>query len=239
MSNERNNLVEVIRQSKPIDTTLPYDTASLSGKTIVITGGASGFGAGFARLWASKGAYIIVGDVSDASGKALVEELRKESGSPHHHFIHCDVTNWQSQVDFFRSAAKLSPTGYINGVVANAGITDRESFQKLEDYDAIEEPKAPDFKCFNVNILGVMYTAKLALFWLGKSKNLQPSADRHLLLVGSVASLAPIPGLLEYSIAKHGVLGLFVRIPGIFNISKGVLLTIPLLEIPPRYILRK
>jgi NAD(P)-dependent dehydrogenase (short-subunit alcohol dehydrogenase family) len=239
MSNERNNLVEVIRQSKPIDTTLPYDTASLSGKTIVITGGASGFGAGFARLWASKGAYIIVGDVSDASGKALVEELRKESGSPHHHFIHCDVTNWQSQVDFFRSAAKLSPTGYINGVVANAGITDREPFQKLEDYDAIEEPKAPDFKCFNVNILGVMYTAKLALFWLGKSKNLQPSADRHLLLVGSVASLAPIPGLLEYSIAKHGVLGLFVRIPGIFNTSKGVLLTIPLLEIPPRYILRK
>lgn len=175
----------------------------------MITGGASGFGAGFAKLWASKGAYIIIGDVSDASGKALVEELRKDSGSTHHHFLHCDVTNWQSQVDFFRSAAKLSPTGYINGVVANAGITDREPFQKLDDYETIEEPKAPDFKCFNVNILGVMYTAKLALFWLEKSKKLQPSADRHLLLIGSVASLAPIPGLLEYSISKHGVLGLF------------------------------
>ena len=46
------NIVETIKQSPPLDPTAPYDEASgLAGKTIVITGGASGFGAAFARRW--------------------------------------------------------------------------------------------------------------------------------------------------------------------------------------------
>ena len=33
--------------------------------------------------------------------------------------------------------------------------------------------------------------------------------DRHLLLLGSMASLAPIPSQVLYGVSKHGVLGLF------------------------------
>jgi hypothetical protein len=33
--------------------------------------------------------------------------------------------------------------------------------------------------------------------------------DRHLLLIGSIASLVTIPGLTQYNASKHGVLGLF------------------------------
>ena len=214
MAKDRNNVVDIIRQSNPIDTTLPYSTTSLSGKTIIITGGASGFGAGFAKEWARHGAHIMLADVSDARGKAFVSSLRKDTNSPHHHYIHCDVTNWQSQVDLFRTAAKLSPTGSINGVVANAGIVDPALFQQPEDYETVEEPPEPAFKCLQVNMLGVMYTTKLALYWLQKAKKEKIegyTADRCLLLIGSVASIAPIPGLLEYSVSKHGVLGLFVR----------------------------
>lgn len=220
MSSKRNNIVEAVGQSQPVDTTEPYDAAWVAGKTILVTGGASGFGEGFSRKWAENGANIMVGDVNDARGKALVEELRMKTGNHNHHYIHCDVTNWQSQVDFFREAVKLSPHGGIDSVVANAGISDPipATFDNPQNLDA-EEPPKPSFKCFDVNLVGVMYTAHLAIFYLQKNpestKSSQSSTpgkssrDRHLLLIGSIASLAPIPGQIQYAISKHGVLGLF------------------------------
>lgn len=70
-----------------------------------------------------------------------------------------------------------------------------------------------------VDLIGVMYTAHLAIFYLPKNPNSTPASpfsnpdshapDRHLLLLGSVASLGPIPGQVLYCTAKHGVLGLF------------------------------
>ena len=66
-----------------------------------------------------------------------------------------------------------------------------------------------------------MYTAHLAFFYLPRSprsKNYKlggtaipspNSPDRHLLLIGSIASFLPIPVLTQYCVSKHGVLGLF------------------------------
>ncbi|KAH8654947.1 hypothetical protein BGZ60DRAFT_151302 [Tricladium varicosporioides] len=221
MTHDRNNIIEVVRQSPPVDTTEPYDARWVAGKTILITGGASGFGEGMLRKWAENGANIVIGDVNDARGKALVEEVRKATGSQHHHYLHCDVTNWQSQVDFFRDAAKLSPHGSIDGVVANAGVGDGSPW--LDDppatVETLAEPPPPKLQCIQVNLIGVMYTAHLAMHYLPK----KPSADKvpaslgpgpytpdaHLLLVGSVASLAPLPTQIQYAASKHGVLGIF------------------------------
>lgn len=222
MTKDRNNIVQETRQSPPIDTTQPYDASWVAGKTIIITGGASGFGAGFARKWASNGAYLVVADVSREKGNALVEELRKESGSPHHHFVFCDVTNWQSQVDLFRTAIKLSPHGGIDAVVANAGITDVGTVLDEPRGLDVEEPPKPNFKTIDVNIIGVMYTTHLAMFWLPrneKTNGISPTKlthgpnnrDRHILLIGSIASLCGIPHQPQYGTSKHAVLGLFVR----------------------------
>jgi len=212
--------VGLIRQSPPVDTSEPYDPNWVAGKTIVITGGASGFGQAFFRKWAQHGANVIIGDINDKKGKALVEEIRASTGNEHHHFIHCDVTNWQSQVDFFHQAVKLSPTGGIDSVVANAGISDPidPPFWAPEGYDA-DTPQPPNVKCLEVNLIGVTYTVSLALYYLVRNPNssaADPAAspgpnrpDRHLLLLGSVASLGPIPGQILYGAAKHGVLGLF------------------------------
>lgn len=37
-------------------------------------------------------------------------------------FVRCDVTNWDDQVNLFRTAASMTPAGTIDHVVANAGI---------------------------------------------------------------------------------------------------------------------
>jgi hypothetical protein len=81
------------------------------------------------------------------------------------------------------------------------------------------EPPPPDFKILDVNCTGVMYTTHLAYFWLPKNPGSSSctlssdpatrTRDRHLLLLGSIASLAPIAIQPQYGAAKHAVLGLF------------------------------
>ncbi|KAK3940570.1 hypothetical protein QBC46DRAFT_123121 [Diplogelasinospora grovesii] len=226
------SLVATIKQSGPVDLSKPYDTASLAGKTILITGGASGFGAGFARRWASHGAHIIIGDINDTAAVELIAELRALPGSSgHHHFQHCDVTLWEDQVALFRAAARLSPTGGIDAVVANAGIIEKYSalsgrgFECPGDLDC-DSPPPPDLNCVRVNLTGVMYTVHLALFWLPRNaRNTpvesdsgtgggQPPRDRHILLVSSVAGIVPLAGQSEYTTSKHGVMGLFRALRG-------------------------
>jgi NAD(P)-dependent dehydrogenase (short-subunit alcohol dehydrogenase family) len=214
------SLVDKVRQSPPVDLTKEYDPAWLKGKTALITGGASGFGEGFARKWAAAGANVIIGDVNVQKGDQIAREITKETGNKNCHFIRCDVTDWDSQVNFFKEAVKLSPHGGIDLVVANAGISELAGtkFEQPSGLDAAA-PTKPNFICVDVNLYGVLYTSHLAIFWLQKnpqSKNALPSSnpvtqkrDRALLLIGSVASIAPIPTQPLYGVSKHGVMGLF------------------------------
>jgi NAD(P)-dependent dehydrogenase (short-subunit alcohol dehydrogenase family) len=212
--------------SGPIDLTLPYSTSSLRDKTILITGGASGIGAAFARHWASHGAHVVIGDVDVAGGEALAEELRALPGSSGHHFFRrCDVTAWEDQLGLFQAAVRLSPTGGIDAVVANAGIPERESavtgqgFENPRGLDAEGAP-APPLRVLRTNMIGVAYTCHLAMFWLplnsdpkyrkgGGGGDNGRKRDRHLLLIGSIAGITPLPGQPEYCAAKHAVTGLF------------------------------
>lgn len=214
--------------SGPIDLSAPYSTSSLRNKTILITGGASGIGAAFARHWASHGAHITIGDVDTPGGEALVAELRSLPGSTgKHHLVRCDVTVWEDQLDLFRTAVRLSPTGGLDAVVANAGIPERDSavtgrgFENPSGLDLDGAP-APPLRVLRTNMIGVAYTCHLALFWLplnsdpryrkrveGDEEDDGRKRDRHLLLIGSIAGITPLPGQPEYCAAKHAVTGLF------------------------------
>ena len=125
----KHSAMSCINQSEPINLDKPYDAANVKGKTIVITGGASGFGAGFVRKWALNGATIVIGDINEELAQKLVGEVRKETGNENVHFVYCNVCDWLSQVRFFKEAARLSPHGGIDMVVANAGIAGVDDFE--------------------------------------------------------------------------------------------------------------
>lgn len=223
---DQNTISSLVQQSAPVDVSAPYTPTTLRGKTILLTGGASGLGAAFARSWASHGAHLVVGDVNDEAGALLVAELRAATGSPHHHFVRCDVTSWPSQASLFREAVRLSPTGELDAVVSSAGVSDAagtitgRGFENPAGLDA-PDPPAPDLRCVEINLIGTMYTAHLALFWLRQDAPTRPSPaaaaaadvrdarDRHLLLIGSSAGLSFLPGVPQYVTSKHGVTGLF------------------------------
>ena len=63
---------------------------SFQDKVVVITGGASGIGEATARLLASKGAKVVIGDVSDEAGERIAREIEAEGGVAR--FLHVDVS---------------------------------------------------------------------------------------------------------------------------------------------------
>lgn len=217
-------VLKALRQSPPVDLTKPYDIGWVKNKHILITGGASGFGAAWGRAWAAAGASIVLADINVKQGTETVALIRKETGNDSVHFVQCDVTDWQQQVSLFKEAVRLSPHGGIDTVVANAGIAGQEPFHEPTNDFSVDEPKEPNLKVIDVNVIGVLYTTQLALWWLHRnlqSKNASPDADpatqqrdRHLLLVSSVAGLGPILSQPLYGTSKHAVLGLFRTLRG-------------------------
>jgi NAD(P)-dependent dehydrogenase (short-subunit alcohol dehydrogenase family) len=219
MTTSSTSLSAYIKQSPPLDFSIPYDDAWVEDRTIIVTGGASGFGAGFARRWAANGATLIIADINTEKGDALARTIRKETGREGAcHFVHCDVTDWQSQVSLFKEAVKLSPHGGVDTVVANAGIQANDKLQQPGDLSAAQPPR-PNLATMDVNVTGVLYTTHLAYYWLPKNPGSQrcntdaapekQTRDRSLVLLGSVASLAPITAAPLYGTSKHAVLGLF------------------------------
>ncbi|MEM1153388.1 MAG: SDR family NAD(P)-dependent oxidoreductase, partial [Pseudomonadota bacterium] len=53
---------------------------SIAGLRFVITGSAVGIGAGTAKLAAARGARVLVSDMNDEQGLALVEEISADGG---------------------------------------------------------------------------------------------------------------------------------------------------------------
>ena len=89
------------------------------------------------------------------------------------------MTSWESQSALFKGVHERH--GRIDIVIANAGIVERKEF--LDDaLTADGELQKPDISVINVNLVGCMYTGKLALWWFKKN----PTPSGALVLISSV-----------------------------------------------------
>jgi NAD(P)-dependent dehydrogenase (short-subunit alcohol dehydrogenase family) len=88
---------------------------SLEGRTVFITGGATGIGAAFVRAFSSQGGRVAFVDLNDAAGRGLAAEL----GAPVW-FRRCDVTDAEALQAAVRDAAEaLGPVTVLINSVAN------------------------------------------------------------------------------------------------------------------------
>lgn len=94
----------------------------LQGKVAVITGAGSGIGAATARLFASEGAKVVLGDITE-SGAALAAELAAVGCAAAFQLV--DVTDETSVAALTQGA--VMHFGRLDILVANAGIPERKS----------------------------------------------------------------------------------------------------------------
>ncbi|KAJ6186422.1 Short-chain dehydrogenase/reductase SDR [Penicillium mononematosum] len=187
----------------PIDCNKPINVENLKGKTAIVTGGANGLGEAYVRALVAAGVKVCIGDPDVQRGSKLEKEL---SGTK---FIRCDVAKWSDQVDLFRQAALFSPTGRISHVIANAGIHREDEVFSYAGDD--QEPEEPNLSVIDVNIRGVLYTAKLAAHYFIRQNGTEASEkqeDSSLVLIGSGAAFLDCPRSPQYSASKWAMRGI-------------------------------
>ena len=124
-------------------------------------------------------------------------------------FIACDTTNWDDQVQLFQNAASFSSTGKISYVVANAGIHRKDEVFAYDGDGKV--PQKPDLATIDVNLIGTLYTAKLASHYFIKQNGQQSSTEQEdtcLILIGSGAAFLDCPRAPQYCATKWAMRGI-------------------------------
>ena len=152
----------------------------LEGKTAIVTGGASGFGAGIVEKFVAEGARVMIADINEEGAQAMAEEVGGLAQ-------HVDVSDGAS-VRAMIGAAQAA-WGQVDILVNNAGITHLPA-----PLDTISEG---DFdRVFAVNCKSV-YLAARHLVPAMKSRG-----EGAILNVASTAGVSPRPNLNWYNASK-------------------------------------
>lgn len=154
----------------------------LEGKRTIVTGGASGFGAGIVRKFVAEGSKVLIADINIDGAKALAEELGPSTWA-----CEADVSEGAS-VEAMVSAA-VKQMGGIDILVNNAGTTHLPA--------PMEEVSEADFDTvFRVNCKSVYLSARhvVPVFKAQKSGS--------ILNVASTAAVSPRPRLNWYNASK-------------------------------------
>jgi len=183
-----------------------------AGQVVVITGGASGLGARFAELFASRGAHIVIGDIAEQAAHKLSAALGGAS-------IKCDVTN-SKDVDALAQHA-VSHFGKIDVFINNAGIApipNEERFAtavanqmlRLENnvgattpLNVITDMTDGEWDhMLKVHLYGTFYGCRAA------ARYMTPQRSGSIINISSVLGLRPTAMAPHYSTAKAGIIAL-------------------------------
>ncbi|MEM6371751.1 MAG: glucose 1-dehydrogenase [Pseudomonadota bacterium] len=152
----------------------------LTGKTALVTGAASGFGAGIARAFAAAGATVLAADINAAGAASIAAEMGG-------HSAHVDVADGASVAAM--AATALDALGHLDILVNNAGITHLPQ--------AMEEVSEVDFdRVLAVNAKSVYLSAREF------APHFKARGRGAILNIASTAGVSPRPNLNWYNASK-------------------------------------
>jgi NAD(P)-dependent dehydrogenase (short-subunit alcohol dehydrogenase family) len=162
-----------------------------SGKAVLITGAAQGFGKLLAEELAQRGAKLVLGDIKIKAVQAVADEINAGGGEAT--AVACDVSKnveCQSMVD-----SAVDNYGQLDIAVNNAGIAG-------DMKHVIEFTEADMDRQFAVNTKGVFFGMQHQV------RQMRKSGGGAILNVSSMAGIGAAPKGATYAAAKHAVIGL-------------------------------
>lgn len=154
----------------------------LKGKTAIVTGGASGFGAGIVRKFAAEGARVMIADINADGAAAMADEIGAAGLAQT-----VDVADGAS-VDAMARAA-VDAFGHVDILVNNAGVTHLPA--------PLDEVSETDFdRVFNINMKSVYLTARALV------PHMKARRQGAILNIASTAGVSPRPRLNWYNASK-------------------------------------
>jgi NAD(P)-dependent dehydrogenase (short-subunit alcohol dehydrogenase family) len=166
-----------------------------SGKNVIVTGGAKGIGAVYAKAFAAEGANVVVADILESEGEALAEEINGHNGSKAL-FVHADVTDNESVSQMARQT--VDTFGRIDVLVNNAAIYFDLGVKKPFDEISLGEWE----KVMAVNVRGVWQCTKAV------SPYMRQQGYGKIVNISSVVAHVGAAGFAHYVASKSAVIGL-------------------------------
>ena len=160
---------------------------SLAGKVALISGAARGQGAAEAKIFAERGAKVMLCDVLDEDGNKTAADIGASAA-----YTHLDVTDenaWQAAV-----AATVAKFGKLNVLVNNAGIAEMNMLKEM----SVEQY----MKTIQVNQVGVFLGMKSVA---GAMKD---AGGGSIINISSIAGFGGAAGGIAYCASKFAVRGM-------------------------------
>jgi 3-oxoacyl-[acyl-carrier protein] reductase len=157
----------------------------LEDKVAIVTGAASGFGAGIAQRFAAEGARIVVNDLDAPGAARTVHEIEGAGGRA----VACagDVSGDADVARLVASA--IESFGRLDIVVNNAGTTHRNQ-------PMLDVPETMFDRIYAVNVKSLYLTAKHAV------PHFRAQRNGVFITIASTAGVRPRPGLTWYNGSK-------------------------------------
>ncbi|MFG3288031.1 SDR family NAD(P)-dependent oxidoreductase [Streptomyces sp. NPDC048179] len=162
--------------------------ARFTGRTAVVTGAASGIGAATAERLAREGAAVVLADLADERGQAVVDGIERDGGRAR--YVHADVAD---EADWTRIATAAHDFGPVDVLVSNACTVDVRPAHELS-LESWQRQLA-------VNLTAGFLGVKAVLADLRARRG-------AVVLTSSVHAHAGLPGHPAYAAAKGGLLSL-------------------------------
>ena len=173
----------------------------IQNNVFIVTGGASGLGAGTARRLASQGGKVLIADLNEAAGVALAEEIGNGA-----RFVRVDVCS-ESDVQNAVHVA-VNEMGGLHGAINCASIGTPEKVLGREGPIAL----ATFNKVIQVNLIGTFNVIRLAAAAMSKQAPNEEGERGVLINTASVAAFDGQIGQPAYAASKAGVVGMTLPI---------------------------
>jgi NAD(P)-dependent dehydrogenase (short-subunit alcohol dehydrogenase family) len=158
----------------------------LEEKVVVVTGGASGIGEAFVRLFTTEGAKVVIADIEDERGRKITRSLGDENL-----FVHTDVTKEEDVRNVIQSV--VDRWGRLDVMCNNAGIVGANGSIDGVSIEAFDRTVA-------VNLRGVFLGIKHA------APVMRRQAKGSIINTASTAAVLAGYGNHVYSACKAGII---------------------------------
>lgn len=169
----------------------------ITGRTFIITGGASGLGRASAEAIISAGGNVVLLDVNSETGTSAAQALGSKA-----RFAQADVTS-EEQVTAAVALA-VSAFGGLHGAVNAAGIGPAAKVLGKNGPHALDLFQ----KTINVNLVGTFNVIRLAAAQMAQNQPMDTGERGVIVNTASIAAFDGQIGQPAYAASKGGIVGL-------------------------------
>lgn len=164
---------------------------NLANKVSIITGASSGIGAAIAKLFAQEGAKVVVSDIVEEPGKAVVKAIRDAGGEAI--FVYADTSKPEDNAALVKVA--IQEFGALHIAVNNAGIGGTAALTG-------EYPIESWQQVIDINLSGVFYGMHYQI------PEMLKTGGGNIINMASILGQVAFATAPAYAASKHGVVGL-------------------------------